>query len=168
MSDKVLSPFCPRPSSKIYSRACTGVYKSIKIVDKVVKTGNGEDDFIVKKVVIEEETPVQKVVDADKDTVGVYNIIAQVMRTGDTSLLPVDQGGETDLVGAPETLMEVKQMGVDASKKFDKLPKELTKGLDMASFVNSMDQKKFDEFIEAISARKAKEKTNDSEVKTNE
>ena len=129
-------------------------YISIQIVDKVVKTGEGENDFIVKKDVIVSKTPIKEVVDADKDSVGVYNIIKQVLRTGDTSLLPVDKGDcNVDMVGAPETLMEVKALGVDAEKKFAGLPKELTKGMDMKAFVENMSQEQFDAFIKAVSDR---------------
>lgn len=129
-------------------------YISIQIVDKVVKTGEGENDFIVKKDVIVSKTPIKDVVEADKDSVGVYNIIKQVIRTGDTSLLPVDKGDcNVDMVGAPETLMEVKALGADAEKKFAGLPKELTKGMDMKAFVENMSQEQFDAFIKAVSDR---------------
>lgn len=129
-------------------------YISIQIVDKVVKTGEGENDYVIQKDVIVTKTPIQEVVDADKDSVGVYNIIKQVIRTGDTSLLPVDKGDcNVDMVGAPETLMEVKALGADAEKKFAGLPKELTKGMDMKTFVESMTQEQFDAFIKAVSDR---------------
>lgn len=127
-------------------------YKEIKIVDVVKKTGEGENDFIIEKKVIEDFKPIKDVVEADRDSVGVENIIKQVLRTGDTSLLPVDKGnGElVDLVDAPESLMELKQMGVAAEKAFKSLPEEIVKGLDMASFVNSMNQEQFDAFMKAV------------------
>lgn len=131
-------------------------YVSISIVDKVVRTGEGDDDFIIQKVVVEDRQPIAEVVNADAESVGVYNIIKQVMRTGDTSLLPADDGKcQVDLVGAPENLMELKQMGVDAEKAFNGLPKELTKELDMASFVNSLTQEQFDAFVKGIAERAA-------------
>lgn len=129
-------------------------YKSISIVDKVTKIGDGDHDFIIEKEVVEEYRPIQEVVDVDKDSVGVYNIIKQVMRTGDTSLLPADDGKcNVDFVGAPESLMEVHQMGVDAVKAFDGLPSELKGEMDMQSFVNSMTQEQFDAFIKAVADR---------------
>jgi hypothetical protein len=129
-------------------------YKSIEIVDRVKKIGEGENDFVVYKDVVVSWKPIQEVIDADKDNVGVENIIKQVLRTGDTSLLPVDKGDcNVDLVGAPESLMELKQMGVQAQAKFEALPDELTKGMDMASFVNNMNQEQFDAFIAAVAAR---------------
>lgn len=129
-------------------------YISIEIVDYVEKTGEGENDYVINKKVVETRTPIKEVVQADADSVGVYNIIKQVMRTGDTSLLPVDKGDcNVDFVGAPETLMEVKALGQNADKIFDELPKELTKGLDMKAFVDSLTQEQFDSFIKAISDR---------------
>lgn len=131
-------------------------YVSISIVDKAVKTGDGDDDFIIQKVVVEERQPIDEVVKADAESVGVYNIIKQVMRTGDTSLLPIDDGKcQVDFVGAPENLMELKQMGVDAEQAFNGLPKDLTKELDMASFVNSLTQEQFDAFVKGIAERAA-------------
>lgn len=129
-------------------------YLGIKIVDFVKKTGEGEDDFVVKKKVIYEKTPIQQVIDADKDSVGVENIIKQVLRTGDTSLLPIDRGDcDVDLVGAPEDLMSLKQMGVDAEAAFASLPEGLVEGMDMKSFVESMSQEKFDQFMKAVAER---------------
>lgn len=140
-------------------------YKSIKIIDKIVKTGEGEEDYFIDKKVIEEFTPIQDVIDQDKDNVGVENIIKQVLRTGDTSLLPRDDGKcNVDLVGAPESLMELKQMGVDVEKAYKGLPEELTKGMDMKSFVDSMTQEQFNAFINAVVDRQNKKE----EVKANE
>lgn len=140
-------------------------YKSIKIVDVVKKIGEGENDFIIEKKVVEEFTPIQDVIDADKDSVGVENIIKQIMRTGDTSLFPIDNGDcNVDLVGAPENLMEVKQVGIDAEAAFNKLPEGLVNGMDMKSFVNSMTQEQFDAFIKATQERLSPKK---EEVKDN-
>lgn len=132
------------------------VYKSIKIIDVVKKTGKGDDDYVLEKKVIVDETPIKDVIDADADSVGVENIIKQILRTGDASLLPVDKGDcNVDLVGVPTSLMEIKQMGIEAEKAFSSLPKELTGDLDMVSFVNSMSQEKFDAFVKAMSDRAA-------------
>lgn len=131
-------------------------YDDIKIIDSVKKVGDGEEDYIIVKKVVHSKRKIQDVVDADKDSVGVENIIKQVLRTGDTSLLPMDDGKcNVDLVGAPEDLMQLKQTAVDAEKAFKNLPPELTDGLDMASFVNNMSQEKFDAFIKAMKDRAA-------------
>ena len=163
----LVSAFCPSDTPFPKEKDFDKDYKSIKIVDVVKKTGDGENDFIIEKKVIEEFTPIKDVVEADRDTVGVDNIIKQVLRTGDTSLLPVDKGEcNVDLVGAPETLMDLKQLGVEAEKGFNSLPSELTNGLDMVSFINSMSQEKFDAFVAAIKNRAAG--NTESEVKSNE
>lgn len=138
-------------------------YKTIAILDKVKKVGEGDDDYVIEQVVEVSYKPIQEVVDADAESVGVYNIIKQVLRTGDTSLLPADDGKcNVDLVGAPETLMEVKQMGVDAEKAFSSLSPELTKGLDMKAFVDSLTQEQFDAFIASVAERQNKKEGNES------
>lgn len=140
-------------------------YISIQIVDYVVKTGEGENDFVIKKKVVETREPIADVVARDADQVGVYNIIKQVMRTGDTSLLPMDDGKcQVDLVGAPETIMEVKQMGEDAANKYAGLDPELTKGRSLAEFIKNLSDSEFNSFIEAIKSRQEVK----SEVKENE
>lgn len=140
-------------------------YKSIKIVDYAVKTGPGDEDYVIKQKVVEELTPIQEVIDADADSVGVYSIIKQVMRTGDETLLPKDKGDcNVDLVDAPESLMELKQMGEAAEKGFKGLPGELTKGMDMKSFVDNMTQEQFDAFVKAVADRSSGKK----EVKEDE
>lgn len=140
-------------------------YKSIKIVDYAVKVGEGDEDYVIMQKVIEEETPIQEVIDADKESVGVYNIIKQVMRTGDDSLLPKDDGNcHVDMVGAPETLMEVKNLGIQAEQNFNNLPGELTNGMDMTAFVQNLTQEQFDAFIKAIADRSSgKKEVNENE-----
>lgn len=127
-------------------------YKRITIVDSVEKIG--EDQYSVVKKVIEEEEPIADVIQADADSVGVYNIIKQVLRTGDQSLLPVDRGNPfVDAVGAPENLMELKALGQEAEKKFNDLPQDLVKGMDMKSFVENLTQDQFDAFVKAVSEK---------------
>lgn len=153
---KLNNPFCGRTDGlKFEGQKDFDIdYKTIEIVDKVKRIGEGEDDYIIEKVVVESYKPIQEVIDADKESVGVYNIIKQVMRTGDTSLLPADDGKcNVDFTNAPEDLMQLKQMGIDAEKAFNSLPSDLVNGMDMQSFVNSMNQEQFDAFIKAVGDR---------------
>lgn len=159
------SPFVPGGAKVKLQTGFDTKYESIKIIDTIEKTGEGEEDYIIKKKVIREYQPIQDVIDQDKDSVGVDNIIKQVLRTGDTSLLPQDKGDcNVDLVGAPESLMDLKEMGANAEKSFKALPEELTKGMDMKSFVDSMTQEQFNAFIQATQDRLTKKE----EVKANE
>lgn len=140
-------------------------YKSIEIVTYAEKTGEGDQDYVIKQKVVETFRPIQEVIDADASSVGVENIIKQVLRTGDTSLLPQDKGDcNVDLVDAPENLMELKQLGIDAESNFKGLPSELTKGMDMKSFVENMTQEQFDAFVKAVADRSS----GNNEVKENE
>ena len=148
------SPFAPNGVVWEGQKDFDTEYVSIEIRDKVVKTGEGENDFIIEKVVHETRKPIQEVIDGDASSVGVYNIIRQVIKSEDSSLLPADDGScNVDMVGAPETLMEVKALGQKVEKQFKALPNELTEGRDMRSFVENMSQEKFDAFIKAMSDR---------------
>lgn len=127
-------------------------YKTISIVDVVEKTGEGEQDFSIVKKVLVEENPIVDVVQADAESVGVENIMRQIMRTGDASLFPADKGNPfVDVVDAPQSLMELKALGQQAEEKFNELPQDLTKGIDMKSFVDSFTQEQFDAFVKALS-----------------
>lgn len=140
-------------------------YINVTIFDKVERTGEGDDDFSVVKDVRYDKQPIKEVVEADAESVGVYNIMKQVLRTGDTSLLPVDKGNPlVDIVDAPENLMELKAYGEKAEANFRNLPDDLTKGLDMKAFAESLTQEQFDAFIKAVSEKFNKK----SEVKENE
>lgn len=163
---KIHSPFIrgPRENESVAQTNFDQDYVSIQIVDYVERTGEGDQDFVVLQKVIEDRKPIQEVVDADASNVGVYNIIKNVLRTGDESLLPVDDGKcQVDLVDAPENLMELKQMGLDAEKKFASLPQELVGDMDMTKFVESMSQEKFDQFVNALIARQEKKGENGNE-----
>ena len=158
---KRTSPFVPRPYVDDGIKEFDIDYKSIKIVDDVKEVGKdekGEPIYIVSKKVIEELTPIKDVIDSDASAVITPDkLMQQFLKTGDPSILPVDDGScNVDLVGAPESLMEVKQMGVDAQKKFEKLPDEIKGEMSMVDFVNSMSQEKFDAFVKAIADRSVK------------
>lgn len=166
MAKKWLSPFAvgERENNNVPETNFDTCYKSIQIVDVVVRTGDGEEDYVIQKKVVEDFKPIKEVVDADAQSVGVYNIIKNVLRTGDTSLLPIDDGKcNVDLVGAPETLMELDQLGKEAAKKFGELPADLVGDLDMAKFVENMSQEKFDQFVAALAARQEKKGENGNE-----
>lgn len=161
---KLNSPFSPNGVKHPGLSGFEDYYESISIVDVVKKTGEGENDFVITKKVVVEKTPIQEVVDADKDNVGVYSILAQFAKTGDDSLLPYEkEGHNVDLVGAPESLMEMKEKGVAAEKMFASLPKGLRGDLDMNAFVSSFTNEQFDAFIKALVARKEKEGNKENE-----
>ena len=156
---KLNSPFAPNGVKHPKPVKGEDFYLSAEILDKVTKTGDGPHDFIVEKVVTYTKQPIQEVIDADAQSVGVENVIRQFMKTGDPTLLPRDDGKHSaDYVGAPESLMEIKQLGDKAQLDFKKLPKELVKKMDMKSFVENMDQEQFNAFVKAVADRSSKKK----------
>lgn len=168
MSEKKItlnSPFSPNGVKHPGQGSWDENYESIEIVDVVKKIGDGDDDYVIVKKVNRSYTPIKDVVEADRDNVGVAPILKAFVRTGDESLLPMEKEASTvDLVGAPSSIMEIKQQGVDAEKAFAGLPHDLTQGMDMKAFVEGMSQEKFNQFIQAVAARQAKKQ----EVKTDE
>lgn len=151
---KTTSPFFYNGVDAVAQSKFEDNYESITILDKVEKTGEGDNDFVIVKTVQKDYTPIRDIIDADAESVGVYNIMKMVARTGDTSLLPVDKGDcNVDLTNAPEDLMQLKQIGINAQSAFNRLPEDITKGQDIANFINNMSQEKFDALIKAIADR---------------
>lgn len=156
---KLNSPFAPNGVQHKKSDVGDPEYISIQILDVAKKVGEGDNDFVIDKKLVISKDPVQDVIDADKDKVGVYSVLKQFMRTGDQDLIPRDTGKcNVDLVGAPSSLIEVDQLGKESEKKFAKLPKELTGELDLQKFVETMSQEKFDAFVKAVADRSSKGK----------
>lgn len=80
---------------------------SHELKDKVVKTGDGEDDFVIEQKFVEtSRVNRQEYIDSFKDDVGVLNILRKVELTGDITLLnervrasvPVDEDGKEKVV----------------------------------------------------------------------
>lgn len=62
--------------------------KFFKTIDVVVKTGEGEEDFIVQpKVILTDECDLQEYVNSFADDIGILNTLEKIKITGDTSLL---------------------------------------------------------------------------------
>lgn len=161
---KLNSPFCSNGVKHEGQKFTDNYYYDLKLVDKVKKIGDGDDDFIVVKRRVVSKTPIEKVVSVDKDNVGVYPILKQFARTGDESIIPMEKEASTvDLVGCPTSIMEMKQRGVDAEKAFAGLPKSLTQGMDMKAFVEGMSQEKFNEFVKALAERAQKKEVKKDE-----
>ena len=78
--------------------------------DKVVKTGEGEDDFTIVKVVVEDKRSIKETIDAQADEVGLENILKRYALTGDESILPQSvnaNGGEVfDMTQLPQDLID--------------------------------------------------------------
>lgn len=85
-------------------------------VDKIVKTGDGENDFIIEKQVVEvSRVDLDEYINSFRDDVGLANILKKVQLTGDNSLLNVVPGYYGDESLIPQTPAEAQKI-VDEGK----------------------------------------------------
>ena len=128
---KVNNPFIP------CDRECPGQgdwdTDYIELEHKVVvkKTGEGEDDYVLITKHIVHKTPIAEVVARDAGTCSIQAIMAQVLKTGDTSLLPTPHpkdGVVNDITGVPDNLMDLDNQMKAMEAKFAALPDSLKKG----------------------------------------
>lgn len=135
-------------------------YVDVQLVDKVVKTGEGEEDFsIVKKEVITKRS-IKEVIDSQADDVGLENILRKFSLTGDESILPekcIANDEIIDFSAMPQDLIDANNAFNAMRSAFDALPDELKQGRDFASFMQTLTQKQFDDFI---NSQKPKEEDN--------
>ena len=110
------------------------------------------------------KTPIAEVVGRDADTCSIQSIMAQVLRTGDMSLLPAampKDGITNDYTGVPDNLLDLDNLNKDMAAKYDALPDELKKGRSFAEFCELITQDEFMQFIASIAPKKEAEKDGD-------
>lgn len=139
-------------------------YVDIELKDVVKKTGEGEDDFVIITKEILHRTPIDEVVSRDSGTCSIRAIMDQVLRTGDTSLIPVGMpkdGVINDVTGVPDNLLDLDNLNKEMAAKFEALPDELKKGRSFAEFCELINQDEFMQFIASIAPKKEAKKDGD-------
>lgn len=92
----------------------------------VQKTGDTEDDFIlVEKPVCVEEYDIHKQIQEEAVGTDLKSLIAQVMRTGDESILNKKVGAYADITQYPNDSIEAHNQLIKAEEARRKLPKKL-------------------------------------------
>lgn len=127
-------------------------YITYELKDTVVKTGEGEEDFVIQTKIIEHRDNIAEVIAKDADSVGVANLIQRVLRTGDESLMPPPLGTDgrlDDGTRCPDNLLDAVNMAEDAYKVYESLPEEIRKGRDLEQFANSFTAQEFIDFLTA-------------------
>ena len=127
--------------------------------DKVVKTGDGDDDFTIVKVVVEDKRSIKETIEAQADDVGLENILKRYALTGDESILPQSvnaNGGDlVDMTQLPQDLIEADNFYKQQKAMFDSLPEEVTKGRSFTEFMTNFNQAEFNAYVAALAAAQA-------------
>lgn len=110
------------------------VFESSDIVsyymkEVVKKVGEGEDDFVVEKVLTEyDRTPREDYINSFANDVGVKNMIRKAIANGqDPSICFRAKGGYVDLTKAPGSMTELEQSLQSADKAYESLPADMKK-----------------------------------------
>lgn len=131
-------------------------YIDRKLVDSVVKTGEGDHDFIIVKKVIEDKTSIKELIASQADDVGLENILKKFAVTGDPGILPeavTDNNEIADFTQMPQDLIEAQNLFSAQEEAFKSLPEELVKGRSFGEFMAHINQDEFNVWQAALKAK---------------
>lgn len=127
-----------------------------KLVQKVKKTGEGDEDFIVVDELVEvsrvnRQATYNKIA-KDHD---LYQIIKKVAETGDESLLNQGPAGVyLDVSKLPENNAELNAKLANAAKVWESLPEDLKQKMSLGTFVDTMTDEKVAQYVQKKAAEK--------------
>lgn len=129
-------------------------YIDYEIKQKVVKTGEGDYDFVVVDEVIEHKRSIDASIQAYANEVGVEAMLNRVALTGDESILETlkagNEGRVDDFTNFPGDLMEYQHRMVSAEEVFNSLDPKLTQGRTFAEFCEGISKEELDAYILSI------------------
>lgn len=167
---KINSPFVRPDDRKIKKKVGSGssVYVDRKVYFEYVETGYDEENKCsigsVQPVVRETTKDIDKLINSHANEVGVRNLIALYLRTGDSSLFNRDKsindyvGGEFDATKLPEK---------SAQEIFNDIPDALKGNKDMEEFLKTLTKDQFEKFVAGLQSEVSK-KEKVEEVASNE
>ena len=148
--------FKPKQHQPNLNKAKWDLYYIDRVLkDKVVKTGDGEDDYTIVKVVVEDKRSIKETIDSQANDVGLNNILRKYALTGDESILPeraVDNGEVIDMTQMPQDLIEANNFYANQKALYDNLPQEITKGRSFSEFMTNFTQAEFNAYVAALAA----------------
>ena len=160
-----LNPFMGRTDGVVFCGQNFGNFDDKNITESyekevVKKIGDGEDDFIIEKVVAVYKTYNRdKFIQDQSDDVGILNILKKVALSGDdlTQENPfAAKPGYFDMTQVPEDLAGVQDLVSKAKEVWDTLPEDLKGNLDYETFVKTMStQKVYDALLKKAQDEKS-------------
>lgn len=146
--------FIPQKHEPKLNAYCDKYYISRQLVDVAKKIGEGEEDFIIVKKVVETKQDIKEIIDSQADDVGLNNILKKFAITGDPGVLPENvttSGTEViDYSSMPQDLIEAGQYFDAKKKEFDSLPDDLKKGRSFTEFMSTFNQSEFDSYFNSL------------------
>lgn len=108
-----------------------------EIVQTVIKTGEGENDFVIKNKVIETKRDIVQVIQADACNAGIDAFLSLYDKTG-ISLPAVQVQGVTDYSQCGDNLADALDISKKATKQYQKIDPLLKAGRSLEEFINGI------------------------------
>lgn len=135
-------------------------YVDYEIRNKVKKTGEGDEDYVIEPVIIEHKRLIEEVVNAEVSDVGVEAYLRRLAVSGeslpDVAYSDISKAPVVDTTKFPETTGDFVKMTNSARERFSKLPRELTQGMSYEEFVNADMSKLISSYLNKIKSRTEK------------
>lgn len=119
-------------------------YKSVEIKKRVKKIGDGDEDFIIEDYEVVTETPIQEVLDAQKDDVGIEAFMKPYVLTGEPLPNVEVDSRVQDFTKFPEDPADAIKVGDNMMKAFYSLDPALRGNAKTPEeFLKSLSEEKF-------------------------
>lgn len=134
-------------------------YIDRKVVPIAVKTGPNDEDYVIHYKVIDKKRPIKESVNAEKDTVGVYNVLKQLCRENGQEAVDefikngpkfddINKAPVQDITDMPTNLMEAFDKQQEINAIYAQLPKELKKDMSVNEFFKNVKPEDIKKFYE--------------------
>lgn len=164
------SPFVRPVDREVFEGTPAGETEYIdrKVYLQYVETGideNGKSIGSIQPVVKETKKDIDKLINSHANEVGLKNLIALYLRTGDDSIF--NQKTSLNSVAGSKGFVDVTELpGKSASEIFSDIPAALKGNKDMEEFLKTLTKDQFEKFITGLKAEvsnkeKVKEVTSD-------
>lgn len=135
-------------------------YIDYEIKNKVKKTGEGDEDYVIEPVIIEHKRLIKEVVNAEVSDVGVEAYLKRLAASGeslpDVGYSDISKAPIVDTTKFPETTGDFVKMSNDAKARFAKLPRELTNGMSYEEFISADMSKLISSYLNKVKSQSVK------------
>lgn len=112
-----------------------------------VKTGEGEEDFVLQTKEVVTKRPIAEVINSQANDVGIESYLRRVQQEGGEVPQVVVGDQVNDFTNCPEDLASLASLGESAKTKFAQLDPELTQGLSIEEFLSSLSKQKLEDYF---------------------
>lgn len=170
--NKSANPFIVRIKESKPADIGSKYYKSVEVKEIFKSTGqcdeNGDPLGVAVKKYIVKKKDIKQLINADADSVGVYNLLKQLQKSGeelpDIRYEDINKAPILDISNCPNNLMDAVKMSDNIKKEFDKLPDALKRGKDLEEFLKTFNNNDLKAYIDSLVSQRLEKKPIDKPV----